>query len=107
MYIGWQISGPFIWVVIFASGLMIGSGMPILFSYPMLLKEIGPKYAGSAGGIISTLQLIGAVVIPTYLITPLAGDNYHLMFGLGAACMVALGIINLFLPEVGPKKERN
>jgi len=49
--------------------------MPMIASLPMLLPEIGPVYAGSAGGIIATLQVIGAVVAPTFIITPLAGSS--------------------------------
>ena len=59
-------------------------------SFPALLPEIGPECAGSATGIISTLELIGAVVIPTYIITPIAGQNFSLYFILAGSCMVII-----------------
>lgn len=53
--------------------------MPIFLSAPVLLEGLGTKYAGSAAGVISTLQLLGAVLIPTYILTPIAGENYSLL----------------------------
>jgi hypothetical protein len=69
----------------------------------MLLPEIGPVYAGSAGGIIATLQVIGAVLLPTFVITPLAGSNVTVLFGLAALCMALIIIPVLFLPELGSR----
>ena len=58
--------------------------MPIFLSAPVLLEGLGTKYAGSAAGVISTLQLLGAVLIPTYILTPIAGENYSLLFMLAS-----------------------
>lgn len=105
-YFGWQANGILLWISMFLFGFFLAAGMPIFMSLPMLLKEIGPKNAGSAGGLISTLQLIGAVVIPTYIITPIAGDNYYLMFGIAAIFTLLMGLISLLLPELGPKAQK-
>jgi hypothetical protein len=77
--------------------------MPLIASMPMLLPEIGPVYAGSAGGIITTLQVVGAVVVPTFVITKLAGSNANVLFGLAALCFVLIIVPVLFLPELGSK----
>jgi len=77
--------------------------MPMLSSLPMLLPEIGPVYAGSAGGIITTLQVIGAVVAPTFIITPLADSSSKWLFVLAAVCFVLIIVPVLFLPELGSK----
>jgi NNP family nitrate/nitrite transporter-like MFS transporter len=69
----------------------------------MLLPEIGPVYAGSAGGIVGTLQVIGAVFIPSFILTPIAGHNYNLFFALGSVCFLLVGIVTLLLPELGVK----
>ncbi len=69
----------------------------------MLLPEIGPIYAGSAGGIITTLQVIGAVVVPTFIVTPLAGSNVTVLFGLAAVCLALIIVPMLFLPELGTR----
>lgn len=83
-----------------ATGFAIGSITPLLMSFPMILPEIGPKYAGSAGGLISTLQLLGAVTIPTYIVTPIAGENYYLFFILLAAVWAVFCVVVLMLPEL-------
>ena len=46
-----------------------------MMSLPVMFPEIGPKYAGTAGGLAVTLELLGAVIIPTYIIVPLGGGN--------------------------------
>jgi NNP family nitrate/nitrite transporter-like MFS transporter len=73
-------------------------------SFPMLLKDIGPKYAGGAGGLIATIQLTGGVSIP-YVISSFANDNYQLIFTSAAGCLTAMSLLSLSLPEVGPKKQ--
>lgn len=88
--------------VLFATlGVMLGMCAPILMSFPMLLPEIGPVYAGSAGGIIGTLQVVGGVCIPSFIITPLAGQNYTLFFALGSLCFLLVSVVVLLLPELG------
>lgn len=83
-----------------ATGFAFGTLVPTFMSFPALLPEIGPECAGSATGIISTLELIGAVVIPTYIITPIAGQNFSLYFILAGSCMVICAIVALLLPEL-------
>ncbi|HEY3389817.1 MAG TPA: MFS transporter [Prolixibacteraceae bacterium] len=105
-FFAWQVNGVLIWVAMLLTGVGLGATMPIYMSFPMMLKEIGPVYAGSAGGLIATVQLIGAIVIPTYIITPLAGNNYNMIFGMAAMCMILMSILALFLPELGPKSRK-
>lgn len=78
--------------------------MPTFMSFPALLPEIGPKYAGTATGIIATLELIGAVVIPTYIITPVAGTNFKLYFFMAGATMIICAFVILLLPELLKKE---
>lgn len=84
-------------------GVLSGVCTPLLTSYPLLLPEVGPVYAGSAGGIIGTLQVTGAVFIPSLVIAPLAGQNYNLFFALGSLCFLMVAVFVLFLPELGSK----
>lgn len=72
-------------------------------AFPMLLPEIGPAYAETAGGMIATLQLLGAFIIPAFIITPLAGTNFSMLFGLSSLFYALLGVVSLFLPELGAK----
>lgn len=82
-------------------GILSGMCTPLFMSFPMLLPEIGPVYAGSAGGLIGTLQVIGAVFIPSFILTPIAGSNYNLFFALGSICFLLVGVVTLLLPELG------
>jgi NNP family nitrate/nitrite transporter-like MFS transporter len=100
----WQLPvGPGIVISLILAGFLQSAILPLLFSFPMLLPEIGPEYAGSAGGIITTLQVLGAVVVPTFVITKLAGDHAGFLFGLAAVCFILTAIPVLFMPELGSR----
>ena len=100
----WQVPiGAAIVIALMVAGFLQNAIAPLFLSMPMLLPEIGPRYAGSAGGIISTLQVIGAVALPTFIITPLAGSNANILFGLAAVCLALISIPVLFLPELGSR----
>ena len=96
----WSFSTAGIVLLLGVTGFAFGTLVPIFMSFPALLPEIGPECAGSATGIVSTLELIGAVVIPTYIITPIAGQNFSLYFILAGICMIVCAIVALLLPEL-------
>jgi nitrate/nitrite transporter NarK len=95
--------GSAIVMALIITGFLQSAVTPLIQSLPMLLPEVGPVYAGSAGGIIATLMVLGAVVVPTFVITPLAGSNVTVLFGLAALCFALLIIPVLFLPELGSR----
>lgn len=96
---GWQApNGTMLGICLCVTGIAMGGLMPILMSIPIQLPEIGPTYAGTAGGFTSTLQLLGAVVIPTYVAAPLAGDNLTTLFYTGGICMALVLLLTLVLP---------
>jgi nitrate/nitrite transporter NarK len=100
----WQLPiGPAIIGGLILAGFLQNAMAPLMASLPMLLPEIGPVYAGSAGGIITTLQVIGAVVVPTFIVTPLAGSSGKGLFGLAAVCFILTIVPVLFLPELGSR----
>jgi len=100
----WQLPvGPAIVISLVVAGFLLSAILPLMLSMPMLLPEIGSVYAGSAGGIISTLQVLGAVLVPTSIITPLAGLNGNLLFGLAAICFALIIVPALFMPELGSR----
>ena len=101
----WQLpEGPVMLVCFFLTGFSLGGLLAILVSVIVLLPEIGPVYAGTAGGIASTLQLFGAVVIPSYILVPILGTNYPMLYGIGGIlCLVAAACI-FVLPEVLGRK---
>ncbi len=100
----WQMPvGTAIVVGLILAGILQNAVTPLFLSLPMLLPEIGPVYAGSAGGIICTLQVLGAVLVPTFIITPLAGTNPTILFGLASLCFGLTVLPVLFLPELGSR----
>jgi len=106
-YSSWLLSQSAVMLILFALyGIFLGICTPLLMAFPMLLPEIGPVYAGSAGGIIGTLQVIGAVFIPSFIITPLAGQNYTLLFALGSLSFLMVAVVSLLLPELGAAAQR-
>jgi NNP family nitrate/nitrite transporter-like MFS transporter len=75
-------------------------------SLPMLLPGLGSAYAGSAGGIISTFQMAGAFIIPSYAITMLAGSNANQIFLYISASYLLYGGVLLLIPELGLRARR-
>ena len=75
--------------------------------YPALLDEIGPMNAGSAAGLVTTVQMLGAFFLPSSVFAPLATSNgvmnYSTLFLYGALCSVLMGVVALLLPELGAK----
>ena len=100
----WQLPvGAAVVMALILAGFLQSAITPTVLSLPMLFPEIGPVYAGSAGGIIATLQVLGAVLLPTFVITPLAGPSVTVLYGLAALCFALIIIPVLFLPELGSK----
>lgn len=90
------------WIPVMAAallltGMFLGGMIPTLMALPVQFREIGPVYAGTAGGIVGTVQLLGAVLVPSYIIAPIAGSNFALLFLLGGACMALASAVTLFL----------
>lgn len=89
-----------LFILILITGFFGNGFSAIITSIPMRLEDVGLKYAGTAGGLISTIQLAGTVILPSYIIAPIAGANYGLMFILFAALDILLiGAIQL-LPKL-------
>ena len=84
-----------IYVCAFINGALRGGVLASMLVTPVLLKEIGPRNAGTAGGFIITLQLLGAVIVPTYIIVPLGGGSLLRYFLLAAVCMVLCAVVCL------------
>ena len=54
---------------------------------------------------MTTLELLGAVIIPTYIITPMAGSNFSLYFIMAAVSALLMVLSAIFLPELNRKKQ--
>lgn len=102
----WRLTGTACFIAFFIMGLCASALMPFFFSMPIKFKDVGPRYAGTATGIVSTLELAGALVLPN-LIIPLCmtatGLNYTKYFLIDGAVFVAVLVICVLLPETGWK----
>ena len=85
---------------LFMTGFALSGIIVSLMSVPFLLPEIGPVYAGTAGGVASTLQLVGGVVIPSYIMMPIIGENWILFFIVAGILCIGLAACVMLLPEV-------
>ena len=96
-----------IYICSFINGALRSGVIAVLMTTPVLLKEIGPKNAGTAGGFIITLQLIGNVVLPTYIIVPLGGGSVVNYFILASVCMLLAAVVCLiFMKTSGAFEKR-
>lgn len=85
-----------IYVSSFLNGFLRSGIIAVMMSLPVMFKEIGPKYAGTAGGVAVTLELIGAVVIPTYIVIPLTDGNMTAYF-YAAALLIAVSAVLTYI----------
>jgi NNP family nitrate/nitrite transporter-like MFS transporter len=102
-YFSWYTPTAGLVLIFVVAGFMLGCNLPYFMTYPVLLPEIGLESAGSAGGLIAELMLIGAFVVPSFIVAPLAGMNFGGLVLGAAICLVLVGICAAFLPEYGPK----
>ena len=103
-YLAWIVPfGALTWTLLILAGFFLGAAVPLIMSLPMLLPELGPVYAGSAGGIISMFQMVGAFVVPSYVIMLLAGSNVNQVFLYISVGYLLFGAVLLFIPELGLK----
>lgn len=94
----WRASGALLPILLFVTGFCGMGFTAFLQSLPAHFREIGHRYAGSATGFVLTLQLTASVVLPSYVIAPIAGENYRLLFLLlGTISLIAVAL-SFFLP---------
>ncbi len=84
-----------IYICAFVHGALRSGTIAALMMTPVLLREIGPRNAGTAGGFVITLQLLGAVVVPTYIVVPLGGGSPLRYFILATVAMLLAAVVTL------------
>ena len=87
-------------VAMLFTGTFLGGMIPTLMGLPVQLPEIGLPYAGTAGGVLGTVQVLGAVLVPTYILVPIAGDNFTILFILGGGCVILAGMLSGCLRKI-------
>jgi len=97
---GWRLpAGVFMWAALFAAGFAANGIVPILVASVSRLEGLPFSCYGTAGGVTATLQLAGAVILPTYIVTPIAGGSYSRYFLLCGMIAVFGGVFSLMLPK--------
>ena len=61
---------------------------------------------GAAGGLISTVMMAGAFILPSYVITPLAGGINSNTFLIAGVCAVILAVMFVLLPNTSVKENK-
>ena len=92
-------AGPAMLAVLFVAGFALGGSLPLPLALPVKMPGIGERYAGTALGLLRTIQLGLAVAVPSYVLAPLFGTSYRLYFVVGAAFIGACSLIALALPS--------
>lgn len=95
-------SVPLLMVIQILSGAFGAINGPIVQSMPFALPEIRGKYAGSAGGLISTVGLLLSYFVPV-LVSSVAVGSYVLNLGLESGVYLLSALFILLIPELGPK----
>ena len=104
LYMGWKADSAAVRnLLIVICAVCLGGLLPTIMSIPAILPEIGPVKMGAAGGLISTVMMAGAFLIPSYVITPIAGGINDMTFLLSAACSGLLAVIFMILPNASTK----
>ena len=98
----WKLSSPILLAaVLLIGGAALNQFIPIIYAFPVGVKEIGPTYSATATGLIATIEMIGATQVPARILTPVFGSNYGgLLISAGCICLLAMITIN-FLPLFG------
>ena len=95
-----------IYVCAVLNGALRSGIIAVMLMTPVLLREIGPRNAGTAGGFVITLQLLGCVVVPTYIIVPLGGGNMTVYFILASVCFVLAAVVCLLFTKTSGAFEK-
>jgi len=81
---------------LFFCGFFVMGFVGFMLTFPIYL--VGRRYSATGSGLVLTIQLLGAVVVPTYIATPIAGSNFNLLYLIFAFFIVVFGVLSLFVP---------
>ena len=95
--------GVITYIIVILQGVFMGLLLPIGKTLPAVIPGVKPEHLGAVGGIQSSMQNLGAGLLPAYIVAPLAGvfgagSPVALMIGTG--CLVIFsGLFMLLLPK--------
>ncbi len=91
--------GPILYISLFLTGVGLGTVLPQLVAINIKIPGIGSTYAGTAGGFVATLQLLGGVVMPTHIAAAIAGESLYVYFIVSGAFMLVCAVAMALLPK--------
>jgi nitrate/nitrite transporter NarK len=108
IFLCWYLAqGAGIWVLTFFGGFFSGAGLPLLFTIPLELPEIGHEYAGGASGLVMSSAALGGFIIPFFIMSSLLATKTAEAYSAGfLAAILLLAVILLpilFLRETGSR----
>ncbi|MFW0968112.1 MAG: MFS transporter [Thermacetogeniaceae bacterium] len=105
VYVGWMLASPAISAVLmFIGALCCGALVPVNMSAMVYIPGMKPEYMGAAGGYANMMRFLAAFVFPSYIIAPIAGNNFNIFMMFAAIAVVLFGVFTLGLPEVLEKQ---
>lgn len=100
---GWRLEKvELLMIAMLCTGIFLGSSMPVYFSMPVSLQGVSSQNVSTASGLTTTMQLAGAVIIPTYVLAPIAKNNFGLMFIMAGIFMLIIPILSIILNRRTP-----
>ena len=98
---GWFIDNNIVRGVLFVcAGLFYGMINPLAVMFPAVLPEVEPQHVGTAGGLVSTLLMSGSYIVPSLIVTPLAGGDYNLMIVIDCIVLMVIAVFFMLLPSL-------
>lgn len=99
--------GPITYVFVILQGAFMGLILPIGKTLPAVIPGVKPEHLGAVGGVQSSMQNLGAGLLPAYVVAPLAtafagADAVAVATALmiGTGCLIIFsGLFMLLLPK--------
>lgn len=106
VYLAW-LAAPSDWLMacLFLAGMSMTSVPTLVTPAPAMLDRIGPERAGTAGGVLSTFQNAGGYIVPTFVVSPIAGENYTVIAIMGGVTSALVLAVLLAVPEWGHRNK--
>lgn len=101
LYCGWIVPGDVVKCVVFVlAGVTFGGLIAAFLAFPSVLPEIDDENSGAAGGLITTVMMVGAVFLPSTLVMGVAGDDYNLMIIICCVLIALCAVVFALLPSI-------
>lgn len=101
LYCGWIAPGVAAKCIVFVlAGLSFGGLLAIFLSYPSILSEVNDENSGAAGGLITTVMMFGSIVLPSTVVTGIAGEDYNMMIIICCVMVLLCAVVFALLPSI-------